>query len=386
MWRVLKLRAFSGLQPRILHTNSFLLEGKTKDNLNMSLLVFGDYENIVHYISKFAFSEEPKTELLGRVTYHNMLSVINRIEPDLVFGEFPRVVRSLISQSFLVLPRVNFSLDISLPMERILGNMNSLRRRSIRKIEASSFVYEATKDPAKLVQFYQDIYLPLVSKTEHSSLSRFTPFEIMEKWFLRGELLLVRQNDAYLAGLLYHPEHGDTVHCRVIAYSEGLAAQAALYRLIQTAKKDGYTTLNYGPASPFMNDGLFFYKKSLGMQTDVRDFDSFFGVKICNFEKPARDFLASTPFIFSAFKDVIGLVTLLKPLEEANLSSVCHDHYVQGLNKLMIVSPRIEKDEQGSSPNVSLKAITSGIDSFMKLVHSANYKIGFFDLEETGTI
>jgi hypothetical protein len=384
LWRVLKLRVFSRFQHRILHTNSFLLEGKTKDNLNLSLLVFCDYENVVNYISKFAFSEEPKTENLGRVTYHNMLSLVNRIKPDLVFGEFPGVIRSLISQSFLVLPRVNFFLDISLPMEQILGNMITLRRRSIRKIEASSFVYEATKDPEKLTQFYQEIYLPLVSKTEHSSLSRFTPFEVMKKWFLRGELLLVRQNDAYLAGLLYHPERGDTVHCRVIAYTEGLAAQAALYHLIQTSKRDGYTTLNYGPASPFMNDGLFFYKKSLGMRTGVGNFDSFFGVKICSFERSTRDFLVSNPFIFSTSKGMMGLVTLLKPLEEVNLSSVCHNHYVRGLNKLMIVYPQMEKDKpRFSSPTVSLKSITGGIDSFMKLVRSANYEIGFSDLEES---
>ena len=384
IWRVLKSRVFRRIQPRILHTNSFLLKGKAKDNLNLSLLVFCDYENIVHCISKYAFSEEPIIELLGRVAYHKMPSVVNKVSPDLVFGEFPEIVRSFISRAFLVLPRVNFSLDISPTMEKILGNMNHLRRRSIKKIEATPFVYEPTKDPEKLKQFYQNIYLPLVSKKANFSFSRFTPFPVVEKWFLRGELLLIRQNDDYVAGLLYHPERNDTVHCRMIAYSEGLAGQAALYHLIKTAKKDGYTTLNYGPASPFMNDGLFFYKKSLGMRTDVRDFGSFFGIEICNFEKPARDFLASNPFVFSDFKDMIGLVTLLQPLEEVNLSSVRHNHYVRGLNKLMIIYPRTEKAEhEGFSSRGALKTITGGIDSFMKLLRSVHYEIDFFDFEES---
>ena len=198
IWGALQWPLFRGLQPRMLHTNSFLLEGKTKNSLSLSLLVFSNYENIVHYISKLAFSEEPKIELLKRVSYHNMLSVESRVKPDLIFGEFPGTICSFLSQSFLVLPRVNFSLDISRPIEQILGNMMQLRRRSFRKIEVNSYVYESTKDPADFKQFYQNIYLPFTSKSKRDSFSRLIPFGVMEKWFLSGELLLVKLNGARL--------------------------------------------------------------------------------------------------------------------------------------------------------------------------------------------
>jgi hypothetical protein len=263
-----------------------------------------------------------------------------------------------------------------------LGNMMHLRRRSVKKIEASSYVYETTRDLAEFARFYENIYLPFAAKTAKFSFSRLVPFGVMEKWFLRGELLLVKLDGACLAGLLHHPESKDIVHCRVIAYSEGLAAQAAFYYLIQTAKKDGYKILNYGAASPFMTDGLFFYKKSLGMEIDYVDFSSVFGVKVCNFEDSAQDFLASNPFIFADSGSMTGLVTLLKPIEEANLPSICHDHYLRGLDQLMLLYPRTGKTRsEVFSSHSSVETMTAGVDSFIKLIRLANYEMGILDFK-----
>jgi len=382
IWRVLQWRLFRRLLPRLLHTNSFLLKGKTENNASLSLLVFCNYDNIAGYISKFAFSQEPKVEKLQRITYNSMLSVVSRIKPDLVFGEFPGAICNSVSRAFLVLPRVNFSLDISPPMEQIVGNMKQLRRRSIRKIEASSYVYEVTKDPAKFKLFYEDIYLPLVAKTEKDSFSRLIPFGVAEKWFLRGELLLIKLDDAYLAGLLYHPETNNTVHCRMIAYNEGLAGQAALYHLIQTAKRDGYTSINYGAASPFMSDGLFFYKKSLGMVIEFKDSTSIFGLKISNFEEPVREFLVNNPCVLTDSERMIALVILPRPVDEVNVSSICHDNYVRGLSRLFIAYPcEVNKHIGGLLPEASPQKLMGGLDSFISLIRSANYEIGFFDFE-----
>lgn len=383
LWRVLQWHVFSRVRPRLVHTDSFLLKGKTKNGLGLSVIVFSNYENIVHYLSKFAFSNEQQITRLGRVTYHNMFSVITEHKPDLVLGQFAGVLSKFLSKSFLVLPSVNFSLDISRPTEEIVANMMYLRRRSIRKIEDSQYVYEVTKNPKEFEDFYRDIYLPFSAKTARGSFSRLIPFDTVEKWFLSGELLLVKSAGGCFAGLLYHPEPGGIIHCRLIAYTEGLAAQAAFYHLIRTAKDAGYKKIDYGVAPPLMSDGLFFYKKSLGMEIDPI-MDSVLAIQICNFGKPVQDFLISNPFVFTDFKSMIGMAALSTSVDKVNLSSFCHKHYVQGLHKLILLYPkeykkRLEALASQDIPDMKL----SPINTLMQLTSAANYEMGILKFPST---
>lgn len=372
---------FGPIRPRLAHINCYLLTGKTKEDLDFSMLVFSNFKNIVYYLSKFAFSKEPQVKFLGRVTYNKMSSIISKSDADLVIGQFAGVFSRFLSKSFLIMPSANFSLDISRPTQEIVANMMNLRRRSFRKIEGSSFIYEVTKDPETFECFYRDIYLPFAAKTEHISFSRLIPLATVKNWFLNGELLLVKSNDECLAGLLYHPEPQGTIHCRLIAYTEGLAAQAALYRLIQKAKEDGYTRLDYGVAPPLMSDGLFFYKKSLGMEIDPV-MDSFLAIKICNFKKPVQDFLVNNPFVFTDSKDMIGLVTLPRSESKYTLSSLCHKYRIRGLHKLLFLYPEEHsKTCQVPSPKAGSKINLKALDSMLELARTTNYEMSVFDLQ-----
>jgi hypothetical protein len=203
----------------------------------------------------------------------------------------------------------------------------------------------------------------------------------VKKWFLSGELLLVKSNEGCLAGLLYHPESGDIIHCRLIAYTEGLAAQAAFYHLIRTAKENGYTKIDYGVAPPFMNDGLFFYKKSLGMEINPIT-DSVLAVKICNFKRPVQNFLINNPFIFTDFKNMIGLAMLSKHIEEANLSSFSHKHYVRGLHKLLLLYPKKYREKLGTLPSQGVSEMKlAAVDMLIQLMTAVDYELGIFSFE-----
>ena len=379
IWHVLQWRLFRPIQPSLIHMNCFLLKGKTKENLDLSVMVFAKYENTVQYLSELAFSGTPQFTFLGRVTHNKILSVINEHKPDLVLGDFAGIFSRFLSKSFLILPTTNFSLDISHSIEEINANMMRLRRRSMRKARDSSYIYEVTKNPETLESFYQDIYLPFTSKTAHDSFIRPVPFALMEKWFLSGELLLVKSNDKCLAGLLYHREHESTIHCRSIAYTEGLAAQAGLYRLIRTAKEDGYTRIDYGVAPPFMSDGLFFYKRSLGMEIGITG-DDFLAVRLCNFEKPVQNFLINNPFVFTDFMSMIGLVTIdrsMKVADEVSLSSLCHNYHTRGLHKLLILYPQEYKEKFGALSSKDIHEMQLGaLVSLTQLTHAANYELG----------
>jgi hypothetical protein len=179
---------------------------------------------------------------------------------------------------------------------------------------------------------------------------------------------------------VYNPEPNGVLHCRLIAYTEGLGAQAAFYYLIQKANQEGYERLNYGAAPPLMNDGLFFYKKSLGMGIDQK-LDSVLAVKICKFEKPVQEFLINNPLIFTDFENTLGLVTLSKS-EKVNLSSLCQKYYLRGLQKLMLLYPEGYAERFPVLPSKSFhESKLCGLASLMRLARTMSYETGFIDFD-----
>lgn len=382
IWRIIRTPVFNGIRPRIVHTRSFLLKGKTKGNLDMSILVFTNYENIANYVSDLAYSQERQVQDMGRVTYHELSSIVANTKPDMVFAELEAIFLDFFSKKeFLILPRINFSLDISSPLELIRERTMRVRRRNIQKIERFPYTYEVTNDLEKLNLFYNRIYLPLISETANSNFGRPTPMETAKEWFQKGELLLVKSDDKYVSGLLYHPENA-SMHCRMIAYTEGIAGQAALYHSIQNLKEKGYARINYGDTSPFMSDGLFFYKKSWGMEMKPRLKDCMiFGIKFCNFEETVQDFLRNNPFIFTDRGSLISLI--LSDSNDVDPASLCRKYYSPGLHKLMAFRPEKNRDTNrmlapldGSSP------MLGAVNLITKLASKRDFATCMFDFSE----
>lgn len=381
LWRLMQSRLFDIIRPRISRTQTFLIEGKTARNLDLSIVVFANYKNIVHYVAKLAYSEEPQITPLGRVTHQDISSIIADKKPDMVFAEVDDVFKGFFSKTFLILPRVNFSLDISPPVETILARMKRVRRRNIHKIKKLDYTYEVTRSLDKLKYFYDEIYLPFTSEGTKTDIARLTSRETTNEWLQKGELLFVKTSDTYLAGLLYHPEDG-TSHCRLIAYSEGAAGQAALFHLIQMAKEKGHVRINYGETSPFLNDGLFFYKKSWGMEMKpkIKNY-KVLALRLGNFGEAVQDFLIDNPFIFTDFESLIGLVFLDSC--NSNPDSLYSRYYTPGLHKLMILHPEKDNDayqamagESCSTPKLN------ALDMIRQLAHEAGFETRMFDFSK----
>lgn len=375
-WRAIQSRFFNRFRTRITHVGSFLVEGKTRGNSNLSILVFADHKNVVLYMSKLAYSEEPQVTNLGTTTYHKIPSIIADRKPDIVFAEFNGVFSDFFSRTFLILPRVNFSLDISPPWETVIARMRRLRRRNIRKIEGLSYVYEVTRDSDKFGFFYENMYVPFVSKTPEDS-ARLTSRSVAKEWFLNGELTFVKLGDTYLSGILHHPDNG-SMHCRLVAYEDGMACQAALYSVFKKAKQEGCTEVNYGETPPFMRDGLFLYKRSWGMKTKAK-LDTSYAIKFCNFEKAVQDFLIDNPFIFTDFKSLVGLVLLSS--NDVDFNSLYRKYYTPGIHKLVAIYPAIDKKAHDISASEDRAARGLGaLDSLIELASEKKFEKRIFDL------
>lgn len=368
-WSLIQTHFFDKFRTRLLHIQFYILEGKTtRTNSDLSILVLAN-EHIVNYISELAYSEKVKIKTYGTTTFHNIESTVANTKPDIVLADISGIFSEFFSKTSIIMPHIISTLDISAPWKTIYAKMKRIRKRNIRKIEKLPYTYEVTNEPHKLHYFYHKMYLPFISKRP-PRISGFTSIVSAEEIFSNGGLLLVKSNGKYVSGILYYIVNG-TIHSALLAYKNGIDGQAALYFLIQWAKKNKCTKIDYGTTPPFMNDGLYLYKRSWGMKINANP-KRMIAIKFCNFEKAVQDFLYANPFVFTDFKVLSGLILLDK--KDADPRSLYHKYCIPGLNNLLVFYPT----KSGNTCQIPISEDTSAsvcdaINSLVKLALEKNF-------------
>lgn len=338
VWRIIQPNLFAGIRPRIYRTPVFLIRGKTKrSKYELSTLIFAKKE-IAHYFSKF-FSEEPIIQDLGETTFNKASAIIAEKKPDVVFAAANRILSNFfLASSLVLLPQIDFCLDISASWDSIYSVIHNGKLRSIRKIQADNYSYEITRDYEKLRWFYHEMYLPQILH-KHGSSSEPVSYAESERLFRKGGLFLVKLNDEYVSGAIY-VTNGVKVYIPMLSakYAENSpthnAGIAALYLLVVWAKQQGYKEINYGSCQPFFKDTVFQYKKEWGMKmTSIEgDCARIFALKLCTFSNGAIDFLLDAPFVFENNKNLEGFAVL------GSNTDIHKNYYVPGLSRLVFLN------------------------------------------------
>ena len=260
---------FESLRPKLIRSNAYRLEGKTKfSDSAFSTVVVGSKMS-VEYFSKFLYVDVPKVEFLGKFSFSRVASLAGRVGADLTVVEgswfFSRFLRD---NGFFVSPRVDFVLDIDGSVEDIQNRAARDKRRRLRQVAEAGYSFEVTRDLSKLESFYYDIYLPHMTK-RHASCALPISFSECKDLFLKGELLLVKSGETLVSGNLLVP-HENELHSPVVGVNNidkqlTLGSYAAYYFSIVVGVERGFARMDFGEAPPFMLDGLFQFKKDLGM-------------------------------------------------------------------------------------------------------------------------
>lgn len=353
-WFALRTRIFAKIRPRVCHLSSFTFQGKTKtshDSLRSSF--FGGKE-IAHYFLQLSYDQESKIEFDGRTTYNEILSVAQEKKADIVFVDADRIFsRFLFSKGFLLLPYVNFVLDVSGTLDTTIAGMNRNKKRIFRKIDELGYSYETTRDLEKCRLFYRDMYLPHV-RERYAESARPLSWVDFEKHLRKGGLMLVKLEGEYVSGILYSP-NGEEVRSLVLGVSnvqehmsDG-AASAPLRFLISWAKENGFKRIDYGSTYPFFKDGVFLYKKTWGMR--IRPIEGkdakIIAVKFDNFRN-AREFLLANPSIVYDSGRLVGIV-----FSDSDIERIREEYYVPGLSGLVVYTSRV--DSANKSPEDKYK-------------------------------
>lgn len=316
------------------------------DKETLAVFITGKRRDTAFLLDRM-FQTEPDESLQGRKFIFNIPSIdsspVNMvlIEADRCFARF------FTRRGFFAIPEwVLFTMDISAPIEKIIRR-NKSSKNDFRKIGRYQYTYEETSDKDKLHLFYHTMYLPYIS-SRYGRLTVHTPLHEMEDILQNGKLLLVKKNHEFVSGMLIER----TSSIPIAAYlgirdgslkllKEGALA-AVYYYTILWAKEQGYHRMNFGHCRPFLHDGVFLYKKKLGMsiQKSTRKYRMLY-LSIRNFNPYLAQFLACNPFVHENRGLLKGLVFIQngEPFREQEITSLTRKYGIPGLVGFTVIPP-----------------------------------------------
>jgi hypothetical protein len=339
VWRILRARLFNGVRPKLIRSHVYRLKGKTRFSDSVFSTVILGSRVSVEYFSRFLYLDEPKVEFLGKFSISKVASFVKKTTSDLTIVEASWFFSPfLLENGFFLSPRVDFVLDIDDSLEAIQNRAARDKRRRLRQVAEGGYTFEVTRDLGKFESFYYDMYLPHMLR-RHSKDALTISFSECRELFLKGELLLVKSGQEYVSGDILVP-HENELHSPVLGVRDvdkhlTLGSYAAYYFVIVIGVQRGYGRIDFGEALPFMQDGLFQFKRDLGMwvRPALGSDAQVFGVRLSGVGESVIRFLSFCPFVFMDGANLSGLV-FLESVDDSSVRPFC----VPGLAGLYVVS------------------------------------------------
>ncbi len=330
-----------------------VLRGKEKwSNENLTVLCCAA-EQMVTYLSSILYSGEPEKESLGKCFIWQVESRFNseKFTADLIFIETDKIFSPFLRQrGFKIIPQwILFILEISRPLSEIWREIkNKSLSDNLRIVRKYQYVYEMTRDLAKYNDWYRQMYVPYALE-RFGDASMTYGFRKLKRTFERGQILFVKRDNDHLAGTLI-VTHGKDAWVHSLGIRTGNhnflkqgVVSASYYFTVLWAKEKGYEHIDFGHCRPFLNDGVFIYKKNWGMAVKKSNrMQSVLGLKVFNPSQGVKAFLANNPFVFIDRGKMKGFVLIQKndPLTPGEVRSLFKKYYISGLDCLIINSPQ----------------------------------------------
>lgn len=335
-------------------SNAMLVEGTLKDSdLRFKSLLI-DNSTFTEYIISRTYAEPPvvlkKWKILNSSVKKVIAGVSNSV--DTCIAVLPVEYESSLNgvYSFKCQEYVRQVIEIDRPWENIIGDFNRERRRSIKTIfPKNGLSFRVSSDEKDLKLFYYDMFLPHIKK--HGKLAEIDTYEDMADFFRDGLLLFVTMNRKDVAGGLSLIKDGILTFRRMGVLNGddeyiSCGAQSALYYYhIFYAKEMNLTMVDTMKSRPFLNDGVFWTKKSWGAKV-LPDDESRSWVYFFNTgpdEKIAHFFEKNPAIAYSdnGLKGVIGISNGTE-ISTVSVHDLTHRYLSNGIKSFTILTPQGE--------------------------------------------
>ena len=293
-----------------LSLNTYLVSGEEKHSGEMITILFLGNENPSPYILEILFSETPRIKKQFNTLIWNCQKKVNRIFPNInaIFIKSDRFYSNFFEKKgFTIIPEwISMTLDISGSLDEVYKRFSKGTKEDLKKIKKYDYKCEISNDDEKLKSFYNNMYIPYIS-WKFGDTGVYANFYAIKHIFERGsKLLFIKLDDKYLFGGLFRKDR-DKIFASYAGVMEDKfdfiqkgVITASYHHLIQKAKESGVNIVDFGYCRPFINDGVFAYKRKWGTKIEKAGNDSadIFSFKICNNSKGMSSFLAKNPFVY----------------------------------------------------------------------------------------
>ena len=261
-------------------------------------------DNARPFVIDILFEDKPGEERIGRAPFWRGEQLAT-IDADLVIVEAAKhVIRRLPGRNAIVLPQfVRHMVDVRGDWQQVKSRFHKKARHEWNQVQKQNYEYEISHDAQDFEAFYRDMYLPTM-RTRHGDLASPTSIDEAREYFRRGFLFWLKRDGQRACASLGYTEQG-ILHFLIMGVlaadeqlmKEGVVTAMNLLRL-HWANQNGFAGVNFLGSNPFLNDGLFQYKRRWGGAINVPPhLHRQLWIKINRRTPAVAEFLQSNPLI-----------------------------------------------------------------------------------------
>lgn len=291
--------------------NSYILiTGSEKhSNTPLKMIVSKDDETISN-VCDIVYNGKPSITHLKKSDYPSTYKKESNVEDnvDIIWLHRDRFyINYLRNKKFIMIPeRISMIFDTSIVKSNQIEDFPETIRNDINKSLRKGYTCEIVEnDEEKLIRFYQEMYVPYVSWKYGKTAKIATVTLLKHLYNQNGHILFIKHNGEYIFGGVFTVEKG-----KIITRYAGLMKDKydhikngimslSYYQLIQWAMKRGITSIDFGSARPFFNDGLFSFKLKWDMKLASSNpaVAGVYALRFCKKNPAVLSFLKNNPFI-----------------------------------------------------------------------------------------
>lgn len=258
------------------------------------------------YLKDLLFEKEPTEREISYVPIWSPGEQVKSLAGDLTIIEAGKqLINKLPSQGNILLPlRLLHIVDVQREWDDLwLTFSKSARKQDVRLTRKYGYEYEISHHEKDFEMFYKDMYLPTISD-RHGELASITPITESLRYFRHGFLLMVKRDGRFVsAGLC-------TMRQKMVSLAEtGVidgdfqltregAVASIYYFLVQWAHQQGLHSVSFGGCWPFLNDGIFQFKRKWGTTVRVSPRENKrIWIKVHRDTPAVRQFLRENPCV-----------------------------------------------------------------------------------------
>ena len=294
----------------------------------------------------YLFSESSTATKLDRRPIWQLRQLATITDSDMIMVEAGKqIIRKLPRHKALVIPlRLYLLLDVRGSWAEVKQRFHkTVYRNELRLIQKNGYTHQISHNLADFDDFYHHMYVPTMADRHGNLNTPLTRADLLT--YLRyGFLFLIRAKDNQpVAGGLCHTQEKvlTLIASGVLNADECLRKEGALgalrAMLLEHAAGSNFETCSFGECAPFLDDGIFQYKRKWGAQIAIRNRRVW--LKINHLTPALAQFLQDNPIVIIDEKEQLhGLIVVDDPaLVRAEQKAEWEKKYATpGLNSLLI--------------------------------------------------